>query len=163
MVYEIIKPIKERVRFLTEHHNLFHGINRNNSDPTVSEKSSHSWIENNSQQLVEGHNSNQITTQSTISFSNNHQSDVSISDSSTNSIVTNEEAINSPKEDDNKENDGVDEESTFPNTYVIPDLPSKVQQIIQEGEIFEFRGHTNARRLLLDTIFTDITINYSLL
>ncbi|CAF1460038.1 unnamed protein product, partial [Rotaria sordida] len=56
-----------------------------------------------------------------------------------------------------------DEESVFPNIYVVPDLPPKLQQIIQKGELNEFRSHTNVRRLLLDTIFNHVTNEYSLL
>ncbi|CAF5048273.1 unnamed protein product, partial [Rotaria magnacalcarata] len=68
------------------------------------------------------------------------------------------------KVDENKENnDDDDEESSFPHIYVLPDLPLRIKQIISRGEINEFRGHTNARRLLLDAIFTDVTIQYSLL
>lgn len=74
-----------------------------------------------------------------------------------------EEEVISSKEDESKENDEDDKQSTFPYLYIIPNLPLKVQQIINKGEINEFRGHTNARRLLLDTIFKDVTTKYSLL
>jgi hypothetical protein len=162
MMYEIIKSMKERVRFLTEHRDLFHGILQNNSDQTNSEKYIHNLSDNNSQQLVEERSFNQPTTQSTITLSNNYQGGAAAFDSSTNSDVINEETIILSKEDGNKEND-IDTESTFPNIYVAPDLPQKIQQIIHRGEINELCGHTNARRLSLDAIFTDVTTNYSLL
>ncbi|CAF4843758.1 unnamed protein product, partial [Rotaria sp. Silwood1] len=38
MMYDIIKPMKERVHFLAEHRDLFHGAFRNNSDQGISEK-----------------------------------------------------------------------------------------------------------------------------
>jgi hypothetical protein len=162
-MYEIIKPIKERVRFLAEHRDLFHGTLRNNSDQTISEKYIHNLPDNNSQQFTEQHNFNQITTQSTITFSNNDQGDASAFDSSTNSEVINEEKISVSEEDENKENDDDDDKAaTFPYIYIIPDLPPKVQQVINKGDIHEFRGHTNARRLLLDVIYTDVTTKYFL-
>ncbi|CAM4933777.1 unnamed protein product [Rotaria socialis] len=164
MMYEIIKPMKERVRFLAEHRDLFHGTFRNNSDQGISEKYINHLQDNNSQQLLEERNFNQVTTQSTVTFSNNYQDDTSALDSSTNSGVVNEKNIIVSKVDENKENnDDDDEESSFPHIYVLPDLPLRIKQIISRGEINEFRGHTNARRLLLDAIFTDVTIQYSLL
>jgi hypothetical protein len=163
MMYEIIKPMKERVRFLTEQRALFHSTFQDDSEETVSEKHIHNLSANNSQQVVEQHNINQFTTRSTITYSNIHQHDVSVLDSSTNSEIMNEEIIVSSNEDENKENSEEDEESTFPHTYVLPDLPPKVQQIIDKGQINQFRGHTNARRLLIDAIFTDVTTKYSLL
>ncbi|CAF1086027.1 unnamed protein product [Adineta steineri] len=125
MMYEIIKPMKDRVLFLTEHRNLF--------DQSKSEKYSH------------------------IS------SDDPVLDSATTSDSIHKEVIISSKEDENKENDVDDEEPTLPSPYIILDLPLRIQQIIDKGEIGEFRSHTNARRLLLDTIFNDVTTKYSLL
>jgi hypothetical protein len=113
--------------------------------------------------VIEENRTNQLTTQSTITFSNTHLDDASMFDGSTDPKVSKEEAINSSKEDVNKENDEHDEECTFPYIYIIPDIPPKVQRIIDKGEIHHFRGHTNVRRLLLDAIFTDVTTTYSLL
>jgi hypothetical protein len=162
-MYEIIKPMKERVRFLTEQRALFHNTFRDNSEQILSEKHIHHLPDNNFEQVIEGHNINQYTTQSTITFSNNNQGDISVFDPSTNVEIMNDETIISSKEYENKENNEEDKESTFSFTYVMPDLPPKIQQIIDKGEMSHFRGHTNVRRLLLDTIFTDVTTKYSLL
>ncbi|CAF4156015.1 unnamed protein product, partial [Adineta steineri] len=116
-----------------------------------------------SQQLLDKHNFNQTTTQSTIMFSSNTQGGGPVLGSTTTSDIIHEEIIISSKEDENKENDVDDEEPTLPSPYIIPDLPLRIQQIIDKGEIGEFRSHTNARRLLLDTIFNDVTTKYSLL
>ena len=129
---------------------------------TSSEKYIHHLSANNSQQVVKEHNINQFTTQSTITYSKIHQHDASVLDSSTNSEIVNEETIITSNEDENQENNE-DEGSTFPLTYVLPDLPPKIQQIIDDGLINEFRGHTNARRLLVDAIYTDVTTKFSLL
>ncbi|CAF4572173.1 unnamed protein product [Rotaria socialis] len=75
----------------------------------------------------------------------------------------NEETTISPKEDNAKENYTDEQQPRFPNKYNISDLPQKIQQIIDKGEINHFRGHTNARRLVLDAIFSDVTTKYSLL
>ncbi|CAF4855866.1 unnamed protein product [Rotaria socialis] len=75
----------------------------------------------------------------------------------------NEETTISPKEDNAKENYTDEQQPRFPNKYNISDLPQKIQQIIDKGEINHFRGHTNARRLVLDAIFPDVTTKYSLL
>ncbi|CAF3177733.1 unnamed protein product [Rotaria sp. Silwood2] len=163
IMYEIIKPIKERVRFLAEHRALFHNAVCNNSDPIVSEKYIDNSFDNNSQQVIEQRNTNQLTTMPMITFSNNHPSNDSAFDSSTDSDVMNDETMISSNEDDAKENYKDEEQRRFPNTYVIPDLPQKVQQFIDKGEINHFRGHTNARRLFLDAIFDDVTTKYSLL
>ena len=165
MMYEIIKTMKERVRFLAEHRALFRGILRNDSDQISSEKYLHNLSDNNSQQVIEENNNNTFTTQSSITFSNNYQGDTSVFDSSADLEIMNEETINSSKEDEKKENDDDEdeEETIFPYIYIISDLPSKIQQIIDKGEINHFRGHTNARRLLIDAIFTDVTTKYSLL
>ncbi|CAF4196456.1 unnamed protein product, partial [Adineta steineri] len=162
MMYEIIKPMKDRVRFLTEHRNLFDGASKNDSDQSKCEKYSHISLDD-SQQLLEKHNFNQTTTQSTIMFSSNTQGGGPVLGSTTTSDIIHEEIIISSKEDENKENDVDDEEPTLPSPYIIPDLPLRIQQIIDKGEIGEFRSHTNARRLLLDTIFNDVTTKYSLL
>ncbi|CAF1322994.1 unnamed protein product [Adineta steineri] len=130
MMYEIIKPIKDRVRFLTEHHNLFDGAIKSQHSPVM--------------------------------FSSNTQGDGSVLGSTTTPDIIHEEIIISSKEDENKENDVDDEEPTLPSPYIIPDLPIRIQQIIDKGEIGEFRSHTYARRLLLDTIFNDVTTKYSL-
>ncbi|CAF1370806.1 unnamed protein product [Rotaria sordida] len=163
MVYEIIKPLKERVRFLTEHHALFHGTFRNNSDQTTSDKCDDNLLDSSSQSLIEECNFAHVTTQSTGALAKNYQGDATVFDSSCNPDNVNEETSMSSKEDDNKENNDDDEESVFPNIYVVPDLPPKLQQIIQKGELNEFRSHTNVRRLLLDTIFNHVTNEYSLL
>jgi hypothetical protein len=164
-MYEIIKPIKERVRFLTEHRVLFQDTLRNDSNQISSEKYINNLSDNKSQQVVEEQNINQFPTQSIITLSNNHQVNASVFDSSTNSEseVMHDETIISTKEDENKESDEDEEESTFPHIYDLPNLPSKIEQIIDTGEINQFRGHTNARRLLIDAIFDDVTTNYSLL
>ncbi|CAF4177400.1 unnamed protein product, partial [Adineta steineri] len=162
MMYEINKPMKDRVRFLTEHRNLFDGASRNDFGQSKSEKYSHISSDD-SQQLLDKNNFSQITTQSTIMFSNNIQGDGPVLGSTTTSDIIHEEVILSSKGDENKENDMDDEEPTLPSPYIIPDLPLRIQQIIDKGEIDEFRSHTNARRLLLDTIFNDVTTKYSLL
>ncbi len=72
MMYEIIKPMKEHVPFLTEHRALFHGTFRNNSEQILSKKYIDNLPDNNSQQVVEEHDINQLKTQSTITFSDNH-------------------------------------------------------------------------------------------
>ncbi|CAF3814214.1 unnamed protein product [Adineta steineri] len=104
-----------------------------------------------------------VTTQSRIIFSRNNQGEDPVLDSATTSDVIHEEVILSSKEDENKENDVDAEEPTLPSLYIIPDLPLRIQQIIDKGEIGEFCSHTNARRLLLDTIFNGVTTKYSLL
>ncbi|CAF4883444.1 unnamed protein product, partial [Rotaria sp. Silwood2] len=162
-MYEIIKTIKERVRFLAEHRTLFHGMACNNSDQIASEKYIDNSLDNNSQQVIEQRNTNQLTTMSTITFSNNHPSNDFTFDSSTDSEVMNDETMISSKGDDAKENHRDEEQRRFPNIYVISDLPQKIQQFIDKGEINHFRGHTNARRLLLDAIFVDVATKYSLL
>ncbi|CAF3078437.1 unnamed protein product, partial [Rotaria socialis] len=68
IMYEIIKTIKERVRFLAEHRALFHDTTCNNSDPIASEKYIDNSLDNNSQQVIEQRNTNQLTTMSTITF-----------------------------------------------------------------------------------------------
>ncbi|CAF0931460.1 unnamed protein product [Adineta steineri] len=93
----------------------------------------------------------------------NNQGEDPVLDSATTSDVIHEEVILSSKEDENKENDVDAEEPTLPSLYIIPDLPLRIQQIIDKGEIGEFCSHTNARRLLLDTIFNGVTTKYSLL
>ncbi|CAF2929519.1 unnamed protein product [Rotaria sp. Silwood2] len=103
IMYEIIKTIKERARFLAEHRNLFHGMACNNSDQIASEKYIDNSLYNNSQQVIEQCNTNQLTTMSTITFSNNHPSNDSAFDSSTDSEVMNDETMISSKEDDAKE------------------------------------------------------------
>ncbi|CAF2102228.1 unnamed protein product [Rotaria magnacalcarata] len=143
IMYEIIKTIKERVRFLAEHRTLFHGVACNNSDPIASEKYIDNSLDNNSQQVIEQRNTNQLTTMSTITFSDNHPSNDSAFDSSTDSEAMNDETMISSKENDAKENYNDEEQ--------------------HKGEINHFRGHTNARRLLLDAIFADVTTKYSLL
>ncbi|CAF4228074.1 unnamed protein product [Rotaria sp. Silwood2] len=163
MVYEIIKPLKERVRFLTEQRALFHGTFRNNSDQSTSDKCNDILLDSSSQSLIEECNFAHVTTQSTSVLVTNYQDDATVFDSSCNPDNINEETSMSSKEDDNKENNDDDEESVFPNIYVVPDLPPKLQQIIQKGELNEFRSHTNVRRLLLDTIFNHVTNEYSLL
>lgn len=162
MIYEIIKPMKERVRFLVEHQNLFNVKMRESSNQIMSETYGYS-LSDKSQQVLEKHNCGQIETQSTTTVSSNYQADDPALYCLVNSDIISEVEVISSKEDESKENDVDAEESTFPYTYVIPDLPLKVQQYINKGEINEFRGHTNARRLLLDTIFNDVTTNYSLL
>ncbi|CAF3428106.1 unnamed protein product [Rotaria sp. Silwood2] len=159
----LIKTIKERVRFLAEHRTLFHNPVCNDSDAIASEKYIDNSLDNNSQQVIEQSNINQFTTMSTISFSNNHLSNGSAFDSSADSEDMHEEPIRSPKEDVEKENYENQEQPRFPNKYIISDLPPKIQQFIDKGEIDHFRGHTNARRLLLDAVFTDVTTKYSLL
>ncbi|CAF1035257.1 unnamed protein product [Rotaria sordida] len=163
MVYEIIKPLRERVRFLTEHHALFHGTFRNNSDQTTSDKCNDNLLDSSSQSLIEECNFVHVTTQSTGALAKNYQGDTAVFDSLCNSDNINEETSMPSKEDDNKENNDDDEESFFPNIYVVPDLPPKLQQIIQKCELNEFRSHTNVRRLLLDIIFNHVTNEYSLL
>lgn len=81
MIYEIIKPMKERVRFLVEQKNLFNVTIQENSDQIMVEKYSHSLSDSNSQELLEKNNFNQIRTQSTITISNNYQGDSSTSNS----------------------------------------------------------------------------------
>jgi hypothetical protein len=61
-MYEIIKIMKERVRFLAEHRALFRGIFRNNSDQISSKKYLPNLPDNNSQQVIEENNFNQFTT-----------------------------------------------------------------------------------------------------
>ncbi|CAF3759701.1 unnamed protein product [Rotaria sp. Silwood1] len=70
MMYDIIKPMKERVHFLAEHRDLFHGAFRNNSDQGISEKYINHLQDNNSQQLLEKRNFNQVTTQTTVTDNN---------------------------------------------------------------------------------------------
>jgi hypothetical protein len=119
MMYEIIKPMKERVRFMTEHRALFHDTSRNNDDQISSGKYTHSLLDDNSQPVIEENRIHQLTTQSTITFSNTHLDDASTFDGSTDSKVSKEEAISSSKEDVNKENDEHDEEFTFPYIYIL--------------------------------------------
>ncbi|CAF3810379.1 unnamed protein product [Rotaria sp. Silwood1] len=134
MVYEIIKPMKERVRFLAEHRALFHNAFLNNSDEDFSNNYLEHSPHNNSQQLMKQHDLNQVNTMSTITFSNNEQSDSLDSISSENSEVINEEIVISPKSHEEKENGEDITEITFPNIYTIPDLPKKIQQYIDKGE-----------------------------
>jgi hypothetical protein len=163
MIYEIIKPMKERVRFLVEYRNLFHVTIRDNPDQMTSETYTQNSSTNNSQQLLEKNNLSQNEMQLTVPLPNKYRDDDSVLTCSTHSDIRNEEEVISSKEDEDKENDVDDEESTFPNVYIIPNLPLKLQQIINKGEISEFRSHTNTRRLLLDAIFNDVTTKYSLL
>ena len=161
-MYEIIKPMKDRVRFLTEHRTLFHDTSRNNVDQILSNDYIECLSQNGSKQLMGQHTIDQTTTASTITHLNNYQSDV-LQSTSQNPAVINEETINSPKECQENDNNEENEESIFPYVYTLPDLPLKIQQFIDKEEINHFGGHTNARRLLLDAIFTDVTTNYSLL
>ncbi|CAF4510280.1 unnamed protein product, partial [Rotaria magnacalcarata] len=87
----------------------------------------------------------------------------SVFDSSTDSDVMNEETTISSNEDDENGNKENQEQPRFPDKYIISDLPPKIQQFIDKGEINHFRGHSNVRRLLLDSVFTDVTTKYSLL
>ena len=161
-MHEIIKPIKERVRFLTEHRDLFNGIIRNSTDKAIAESCTQNLPDNSSQQIIQEDDFNQISTQSTITFSNNHQDDSATFVSPLNLDIINEETIDSSIDNRSKENnDG--EAVKFPYNYIVPDLPPKIQQIIQKGETNEFRGHTNGCRLSLDAIFTDVPTKYSLL
>ncbi|CAF4397254.1 unnamed protein product [Rotaria socialis] len=163
MMYEIIKPMKDRVRFLTEHRALFHGTSQNNSDQLLSNNYLEYSSENSSKQLMEQRTTDQAATASAITHSNNYQGDAFQSTSLPSPEVINEETIKSPKECQENDNNEDNEESIFPYVYTLPDLPLKIQQFIDKGEISHFGGHTNARRLLLDVIFTDVTTNYSLL
>lgn len=163
MMYEIIKAMKDRVRFLTEHRALFYGTNQNNSDQLLSSNYLEYSSENSSKQLMEQRTIDQAATASAITHSNDNQGDAFQSTSLPSPEVINEATIKSPKECRDNDNDEETEESIFPYVYTLPDLPLKIQQFIDKGEISHFRGHTNARRLLLDVIFTDVTTNYSLL
>ncbi|CAF2188491.1 unnamed protein product [Rotaria magnacalcarata] len=163
MMYEIIKTMKDRVRFLTEHRALFHGSSQNNSDQLFSNNYLEYSSENSSKQLMEQHTTNQAATASAITHSNNYQGDAFQSTSLPSPEVINEETIKSPKECQDKDNNEENEESIFPYVYTLPDLPLKIRQFIDKEEINHFSGHTNARRLLFDVIFTDVTTNYSLL
>ncbi|CAM4846644.1 unnamed protein product, partial [Rotaria magnacalcarata] len=163
IMYEIIKTIKERVRFLAEHRTLFHDVVCNDSDPIASGKYIDNSLNNDYQQVIEQRNTNQFTTMSTIPFSNNNSSNGSVFDSSTDSGIMTEETTISSNEDDEKGNKENQEQPRFPDKYIISDLPPKIQQFIDKGEINHFRGHSNVRRLLLDAIFTDVTTKYSLL
>ncbi|CAF4516684.1 unnamed protein product, partial [Rotaria magnacalcarata] len=107
IMYEIIKTIKERVRFLAEHRTLFHDVVCNDSDSIASRKYIDNSLDNDSQQIIEQRNTNQFTTMSTIPFSNYNSNNGSVFDSSTDSDVMNEETTISSNEDDengNKEN-----------------------------------------------------------
>ncbi|CAF2205383.1 unnamed protein product [Rotaria magnacalcarata] len=162
-MYEIIKTIKERVRFLAEHRTLFHDVVCNDSDSIASRKYIDNSLDNDSQQIIEQRNTNQFTTMSTIPFSNYNSNNGSVFDSSTDSDVMNEETTISSNEDDENGNKENQEQPRFPDKYIISDLPPKIQQFIDKGEINHFRGHSNVRRLLLDSVFTDVTTKYSLL
>ena len=61
MIDDLIKPMKERVRFLVEHRTLFHATIRDDSDQTTSETHAHPSY-NNSQQLLEKDGFNSIKT-----------------------------------------------------------------------------------------------------
>ncbi|CAF4094521.1 unnamed protein product [Rotaria magnacalcarata] len=163
IMYEIIKTIKERVRFLAEHRTLFHDVVCNDSDSIASRKYIDNSLDNDSQQIIEQRNTNQFTTMSTIPFSNYNSNNGSVFDSSTDSDVMNEETTISSNEDDENGNKENQEQPRFPDKYIISDLPPKIQQFIDKGEINHFRGHSNVRRLLLDSVFTDVTTKYSLL
>lgn len=163
MMYEIIKPMKDRVRFLTEHRVLFHGTSQNNGDQQLSNNYFDYSSQHSSTQLIEQRTIDQVTTASAITHSNNDYGDAVQSTSLSNPEIINEEAINSPKEYPDDDNNEENEESIFPYVYTLPDLPMKIQQFIDKGEMSNFGGHTNARRLLLDAIFTDVTTHYSLL
>ncbi|CAF4705361.1 unnamed protein product, partial [Rotaria magnacalcarata] len=64
----------------------------------------------------------------------------------------NEETTISSNEDDENGNKENQEQPRFPDKYIISDLPPKIQQFIDKGEINHFRGHSNVRRLLLDSV-----------
>ncbi|CAF1306240.1 unnamed protein product [Adineta ricciae] len=137
MVNDLIKPMKERVRFLVEHRNLFHSTTDTCIHPS----------NDNLQSSFEQLNSNRVGAQSNVGFSNDCEEIDPVVDCSKNNDMIDENNID-------------DEQPSFPNIYVIPDLPNKIQQIVAKDEINEFRSHTNARRLLLDTIFNDVTTKY---
>ncbi|CAF3946339.1 unnamed protein product, partial [Rotaria sordida] len=162
IMYEIIKPIKERIRFLAEHRALFHNKFQDTSDQITSKKYTDNLPVISSQQVIEQPDANQFTSMSTITFSNNDRNNSSTFDSSTDSEVVNKETMISLQQDNDKENYEDEEQPHFPIRYHIFDLPPKIQQIIDKGDINGFRGHTNARRLLLDAIFMDVTTKYSL-
>ncbi|CAF1398356.1 unnamed protein product, partial [Rotaria sordida] len=162
IMYEIIKPIKERIRFLAEHRALFHNKFQDTSDQITSKKYTDNLPVISSQQVIEQPDANQFTSMSTIIFSNNDRNNSSTFDSSTDSEVVNKETMISLQQDNDKENYEDEEQPHFPIRYHIFDLPPKIQQIIDKGDINGFRGHTNARRLLLDAIFMDVTTKYSL-
>ncbi|CAF3390963.1 unnamed protein product [Rotaria sp. Silwood2] len=163
IMYEIIKPIKERVRFLTEHRALFENKFHDTCDEITLKKYVDDQPVNSSQQVIEQDGVNQFMSMSTTAFSNNDRSNPSTLDSSTDSEVMNQEAIMSPHEDNDNENYEDEEQPRFPVTYHISDLPPKLQQLIDKGNINCFRSHTNARRLLLDAVFTNVTTKYSLM
>ncbi|CAF1362972.1 unnamed protein product [Rotaria sordida] len=162
IMYEIIKPIKERIRFLAEHRALFHNKFQDTSDQITSKKYTDNLPVISSQQVIEQPDANQFTSMSTITFSNNDRNNSSTFDSSTDSEVVNKETMISLQQDNDKENYEDEEQPHFPIRYHIFDLPPKIQQIIDKDDINGFRGHTNARRLLLDAIFMDVTTKYSL-
>ena len=61
-MYEIIKSIKERVRFLAEHCDLFNGIIRNSTDKAIAENCEHNLRDSSSQQIIQEHDFNSIST-----------------------------------------------------------------------------------------------------
>ncbi|CAF4236092.1 unnamed protein product [Rotaria sordida] len=93
IMYEIIKPIKERVRFLAEHRTLFHNKFQDTSDQITSKKHIDNLSVNSSQQVIEQADANQFTSMSTITISNNDRNNASTFDSSTDSEVMNEETM----------------------------------------------------------------------
>ncbi|CAF2118765.1 unnamed protein product [Rotaria magnacalcarata] len=163
IMYEIIKTIKERVRFLTEHRTPLHGVTCNDSDSVASGKYIDNSLDNDFQQVIEQRNTNQFTTMSTFPFSNNNSSNGSVFDSSTDSEVMNEATTILSNKDDEKGNKENQEQPRFPDKYIVSDLPPKIQQFIDKAELNHFRGRSNVRRLLLDAVFTDVTTKYSLL
>lgn len=154
MVPELINPLKERIRFLTEHRNLFQETFGHNLNSTINDKVNESLPDNSFQSSIE-QSFTKSTTESKNTTSTNYQEDMITSDPSVNT-----DHIHSNV---NGSDNGDNSESNFPNVYTLPDLPSKVSQIIEKGSLNEFRSHTNARRLLLDTIFNDLIARYSLL
>ncbi|CAF4490912.1 unnamed protein product, partial [Didymodactylos carnosus] len=98
------------------------------------------------------------TTTTIIHSSNGLEDDIPTFDLSMDCQTVGVETVASKGAKDDNE-DG----QKFPNVYVIPDLPTKIQRMVNKQETYQFRGHSNARRLLLDAIFTDVTVKYSLL
>ncbi|CAF1403721.1 unnamed protein product [Rotaria magnacalcarata] len=145
IMYEIIKTIKERVRFLTEHRTPLHGVTCNDSDSVASGKYIDNSLDNDFQQVIEQRNTNQFTTMSTFPFSNNNSSNGSVFDSSTDSEVMNEATTILSNKDDEKGNKENQEQPRFPDKYIVSDLPPKIQQFIDKAELNHFRGRSNRK------------------
>lgn len=55
------------------------------------------------------------------------------------------------------------EEKPFPDSYVLPSLPSQVNDAINHKKIDKFEKLCNFRSIVIDTVFHDLKTNYNLL